>query len=90
MKKIYARSLVAGFFIGTLFFTIAPLGLGISAIEVLKPVLTPGILLTQLITGSGGGALVFIMALVLNGAVFSALILIWSLLRQRSNSDTGQ
>lgn len=87
MRNYFLRSLICGFGLGTLFFAMAPLGLGIAFIEVLKPVLTPGISLTQLILGSNGGMLAFFLALVLNGAVFTSVFLIWSMARQNRNSE---
>jgi hypothetical protein len=45
MNRIMLKALAYGFTLGTIFFVIAPLGLGISLIESLKPVLVPGVFL---------------------------------------------
>ena len=86
MRKLYIRSLICGYGVGILFFTIAPLGLGSRVIEVLKPFLTPGISLTQLLFASGGGVLAFAIALILNGAIFTLLFLLLFLARRNRSS----
>ena len=83
VKRLIQKSLFAGFLLGVLLFTIAPLGLGFYPIEVLRPVLVPGLLLTQLILGGGISAVHILLAVVLNGLVFSLLVLAILLSRSR-------
>ncbi len=75
MKNIYIRSLLCGFALGTVLFTIAPLGLAIGFVELLRPVLVPGIMLAQLLLGNGFGVLTIFLSVVLNGLVFSLVFL---------------
>lgn len=71
MKRIILKSLICGFVVGTILFAIAPLGLGISLIEILKPVMVPGILVTQLILGDSVGVIPIAIALLINGVIFT-------------------
>ncbi|MCF7980778.1 MAG: hypothetical protein K9K86_02265 [Pseudomonadales bacterium] len=71
MKRIILKSLICGFVVGTILFAIAPLGLGISLIEILKPVMVPGIVVTQLILGDSVGVLPIAIALLINGVIFT-------------------
>lgn len=81
MIRIILKSILCGFALGAILFAIAPLGLGIYFIEVLKPVLVPGILLTQLILGNSVGIITLIFALVMNGAIFTIPFLVFFLTR---------
>ncbi len=69
------KSLVLGFIIGTVFFGIAPLGLGIALVEFLRPILIPGIDLFLPLYPSGGGSLPWIFGFILNGLMYTALFL---------------
>lgn len=71
MNRIMVKALAYGFTLGTIFFVIAPLGLGISLIESLKPVLVPGVFLAQGILGNTTEIGSMIFALSLNGAVYT-------------------
>ena len=73
MKSIIPKSLICGFIAGTVLFGIAPLGLGIYFIEIIKPVLVPGVLLTQLVLGNTIGSTALFLALLLNGMIYSIL-----------------
>jgi len=73
MSRIMLKALAYGFTLGTIFFVIAPLGLGISLIESLKPVLAPGVFLAQGILGNTTGIGSMIFALALNGTVYTIL-----------------
>lgn len=81
MTSLIIRALIYGFILGSLFFAIAPLGLGIYLIELLKPVLVPGVLLAQLILGNTAGSKPIILALFLNGIIYSIPFLAFSLTR---------
>lgn len=81
MIRIILKSILCGFSLGAILFAIAPLGLGIYFIEVLKPVLVPGILLTQLILGNSVGIIPLIFALVMNGAIFTIPFFVFFLTR---------
>ncbi len=67
------KSLMLGFIIGTVFFGIAPLGLGIALVEFLRPILIPGIDLFRSLYPSGGGSLPWIFGFILNGLIYTAL-----------------
>ena len=77
MNRIILKALAYGFTLGTIFFVIAPLGLGISLIESLKPVLVPSVFLAQGILGNttGIGSIVFAMLLnvTVNTILFSGI-----------------
>ena len=77
MNRIMLKALAYGFTLGTIFFVIAPLGLGISLIESLKPVLAPGVFLAQGILGNTTGIGSMIFALALNGTVYTILYTIF-------------
>ena len=81
MKMIYLKSIAFGFVLGTILFAIAPLGLGIPIIEILKPVLAPGALITQLILRNSVGIMPIIIALMINGVLFTILFLTYFLTR---------
>ena len=82
--KLIVKNTVYGFILGTILFGIAPLGLGISFIEYLKPVLVPGVFLTQLILGNTVGPMQLLLALFLNGIIFSIPFLVFSLSRTKT------
>ncbi len=69
------KSLVLGFMIGTVFFGIAPLGLGIALVEFLRPILIPGIDLFRPLYASGSGSWPWIFGFILNGLIYTALFL---------------
>lgn len=69
------KSLVLGFMLGTVFFGIAPLGLGIAWVEFLRPILIPGIDLFRPLYPSGSGSLPWIFGFILNGLIYTALFL---------------
>ena len=79
MKRIYVRSILGGYLLGTIFFAVAPLGLGISLIELLKPVLAPGALVTRQVMGSSTGIIPILVALAINGAIFTLLFFFYFL-----------
>lgn len=85
MDSIYSKSIVFGFILGTILFAIAPLGLGISLVELLKPVLAPGAIITQQILGSSAGVSAIALALTINGAIFSLLFICYFLVRKNAN-----
>ncbi len=72
MYKLAEKSLLIGFIVGTVFLGIAPLGLGIRFVEILKPILAPGIVLFHPLWENTSGSLRWMFALVLNGLVYSA------------------
>ena len=82
MSKLAIKSTVIGFILGTVFFVIAPLGLGITFIESLKPVLVPGVAAIQLLGVNTDGALLMISALFLNGLIYT--LVVFSVLAARS------
>ncbi len=69
------KSLVLGFMIGTVFFGIAPLGLGIALVEFMRPILIPGIDLFRPLYASGSGSWPWIFGFLLNGLICTALFL---------------
>lgn len=79
MNRVYLKSIAFGFPLGAILFAIAPLGLGIHFIEILKPVLAPGALITQLLLGNSVGIIPIIFALIVNGALFTLLVLAYFL-----------
>ncbi|PCI76236.1 MAG: hypothetical protein COB20_11105 [SAR86 cluster bacterium] len=81
MNSIILRSSVCGFTLGAILFAIAPLGLGISFIEVLKPFLVPGVLITQLILGNNAGSIPIMLALLMNGVIFTLPFIGYFLIR---------
>ena len=86
MKRICLKSIICGFVLGSILFAIAPLGLGISLIEFLKPVLAPGTLITPLIFGNSAGAITIVVALTINGVMFTIPFLCYFLTRKSSSS----
>ena len=81
MNRVYLKSIAFGFVSGTILFAIAPLGLGIPIIEILKPVLAPGALITQLILRNSVGITPIIIAVMINGVLFTILFLAYFLSR---------
>ena len=73
MNRIMFKALAYGFTLGTIFFVIAALGLGISLIESLKPVLVPSVFLAQGILGNTTGIGSIVFALLLNVTVNTIL-----------------
>ncbi|MDC3196639.1 hypothetical protein OAU36_02785 [Gammaproteobacteria bacterium] len=73
MNRIMFKALAYGITLGTIFFVIAPLGLGISLIESLKPVLVPSFFLAQGILGNTTGIGSIVFALLLNVTVYTIL-----------------
>jgi hypothetical protein len=89
MNRIILKSIVCGFVVGSILFAIAPLGLGISLIEILKPVLVPGVLLTQLILGNSIGIFPLTLALILNGVIFTVPFTVYFFTRAKTNINTN-
>ena len=75
MKKLIQRSTIIGFILGTLFFALAPLGLGLSLFEFLKPVLVPGVYFVQFAGINTVGLFPLALALSLNVVVYSILVM---------------
>ena len=75
MKKVILRSTIIGFILGTLFFALAPLGLGLSLFEILKPVLVPGVYFVQFAGINTVGLLPMALALSLNVVIYSILVM---------------
>lgn len=71
MNRIMFKALAYGFTSGTIFFVLAPLGLGISLIESLKPVLVPSVFLAQGILGNTTGIGSIVIALLLNVTAYT-------------------
>ncbi|MFT4887105.1 MAG: hypothetical protein ACJA2D_001816 [Pseudohongiellaceae bacterium] len=86
MNRIYLKSTVLGFALGSILFVIAPLGLGIYIIEFLKPAFVPGLLITQLLIGSTVGAISIIIALALNGLIFTIPFLTYFLTKRNKKA----
>jgi len=83
MRKLIAKSIIVGFVIGTVFFAIAPLGLGISLIEALRPVLIPGVAFMHLLGINTIYPASQIFALFLNGLIYSTLVLVILVMKSR-------
>lgn len=90
MTKFYRKPLVYGFVVGVLFFVLAPLGLGIAIIQFLRPILIPGVALFQLFLRDFTGAMGLILGLVLNGVIYSMLLLSFALVRKHIASRNGK
>jgi len=86
MIRLYIKSAICGFVLGSVLFAIAPLGLGIYIIEVLKPVLVPGLLVTQLLLGHSVGPAAIVLALTLNGLLFTLPFLAYFLTQTRTKT----
>lgn len=71
---------------GIIFLTIAPLGLAISFIESLKPILAPGTYLSELILGGSSGLLYFIITIVANGLIYTAAFFLFLARKKIKNS----
>ena len=82
--SLWFKSLFCGFLVGIIFLTIAPLGLAISFIESLKPVLAPGTYLSELILGGSSGLLYFIITIAGNGLIYTAAFFILFLARKKN------
>ena len=82
MTTLIIKSLVFGFVTGTLFFGIAPLGLGIAFVEFLRPILIPGVNLFQPFWQSTSGSMSLALGLFLNGIIYAMLFLSFSLIRK--------
>lgn len=82
MNRLMIKALVYGFTLGALLFAIAPLGLGLSLIEMLKPILVPGVYLARAIPGNTAGTGSILVALLLNGVVFTILFAVILLARK--------
>jgi hypothetical protein len=81
MKKIIIKAIIFGFLTGILFLLVAPLGLGIYFIEILKPILIPGINLFRPVFDNTSGYLRWVVAFILNGLVYTIFFLIVSLIK---------
>ncbi len=90
MTKLIIKSLVFGFMMGTLFFGIAPLGLGIAFVEFLRPILIPGVNLFQLFWQSTSGSVSLTLGLFLNGMIYTMLFLSFSLIRKHLTSTKAK
>lgn len=86
MKNIYLKSIFFGVSLGTTLLLIAPLGLGILLIEILRPILAPGAVIAQLILEDSGGGLLVLVALILNWIIFSFLFLGYFFIRRNLNA----
>ncbi len=75
MKKLIVKSTLIGFIIGSMFFVIAPLGLGLTVIEFLKPVLIPGVTFIQLLGQNTIGVFPLTLALFMNVIIYSILVM---------------
>jgi len=74
MRNLILKSSLIGFLIGTVFFAIAPLGLGISVIEVFRPVLIPGVGFMHMIGINTTYIATRLCALLLNGLIYTAVV----------------
>jgi len=81
--SLWFKSLFCGFLVGIIFLTIAPLGLAISFIESLKPILAPGTYFSELILGGTSGLLYFIIIIVANGLIYTSAFFILFLARKK-------
>jgi len=75
MKKMIMQSVTMGLILGTLFFALAPLGLGLSFVEIMKPVLAPGAYLVRFSGTSTAGIIPIALALLLNVLIYSLLVM---------------
>ena len=82
MTKLVSNSLIYGFIAGTVFFAIAPLGLGVALIEFFRPILMPGVSLFQLFWQNLAGPVGLLLGLILNGVVYSLLFMSFSLVAE--------
>ena len=85
MNNIYLKSILYGTILGGLLFTIAPLGLGIPFIEVLKPFLAPGAMVAQIVVPNSAGMSAVLFALVVNAAIYSLLFIVYFSIRKNAN-----
>jgi len=83
MNRVFLKSIICGFVVSLIFFTIAPLGLGILFIEILKPVLVPGIYVTQYILGNSVGILPVTLSLILNWVIITIPFAVFFIIRAR-------
>ena len=82
MLKLVIKSTIIGFIIGSVFMVVAPLGLGISFIEYLKPVLIPGVSLMQLVGQTTVDSPFLMLGLFLNGLIYTVVALCFLLTRK--------
>jgi len=82
MTKVIIKSLVLGFIIGTVFFGLAPFGLGIAFVEFLKPILILGIDLFRLFWQNTPGFSPLVPGLILNGIIYTILFFTILLIRK--------
>ena len=80
------KSVVSGFVLGTVFFAIAPLGLGIGLIEFFRPILIPGVALLQLFRQNATGSMALLLGFLLNGVIYSLLFLSFSVVEKQAMS----
>jgi hypothetical protein len=85
-KTLITKSIITGFILGTIFFVIAPFGLGIYLIEIMKPVLTPGVSLIQLLGQTIVNPAYLFFSLFFNGLIYSILVLIILMTHSHINS----
>ena len=84
MRKLVLKSLLFGSIVGVVFFVIAPLGLGIRFIEILKPILVPGIYLLKTFWKSNNISVVqWMFSIGLNILAYSLFFLVLFSLRRR-------
>jgi len=81
-RKLLIKPTLISFILGIVLFGIAPLGLGLSFVETLRPVLIPGVTVVQLLGVNTSGSVTLFIALLLNGVIYSILVL--SILATRS------
>lgn len=77
------KAVILGFILGIIFFVIAPLGLGSRAIESLRPILIPGVLLIQLFDQSMVSSVYVLSAIFLNGCIYSILVFMIFFIRSK-------
>ena len=82
-RKLLIKPTLISFILGIVLFGIAPLGLGLSFVETLRPVLIPGVTVVQLLGVNSSGSVALFTALLLNGVIYSILAL--SILATRSH-----
>ncbi|PCJ27098.1 MAG: hypothetical protein COA96_04065 [SAR86 cluster bacterium] len=82
MLKLVFKSAITGFIVGSVFMALAPLGLGISFVEYLEPVLIPGVSLLHLAGKTTVDSLFLMLGLFLNGLIYTGLTLCFLLTRK--------
>lgn len=73
MNMALFKPILSGILIGALFFAIAPLGLGIHLLELLRPILAPGALIVGQLFGSNAGYEQLLVALVSNCFIYALI-----------------